>query len=195
MPSATIAEKKLLAAVLLAVLVACGLAVLPGRAHAADATSAGGASAPTAEESESTEAEGASSEPMSEAEAEEELDGVSLTTWYGPGLFGRHTACGQLLTKRTVGVANRTLPCGTLVEMRYDGTHLTVPVIDRGPYGSIGANWDLTEAAAKLLHMPESEPVKAKIVGHVKNTAELGSGELASTSRVAHGSTGGTGAA
>ena len=34
-------------------------------------------------------------------------------SWYGPGLYGNGTACGQRLTKGLVGVAHRTLPCGT----------------------------------------------------------------------------------
>jgi hypothetical protein len=40
---------------------------------------------------------------------------------------------GQKYTKTIVGVAHRTLPCGTKVQFRYNGTVLTVPVIDRGP--------------------------------------------------------------
>ena len=60
-----------------------------------------------------------------------------------PGLYGNGTACGQTLTKTLVGVAHRTLPCGTLVTFRYNGVTLTVPVIDRGPYVS-GRTWDLS---------------------------------------------------
>jgi hypothetical protein len=73
-------------------------------------------------------------------------------SWYGPGLYGNGTACGQTLTKTLVGVAHRTLPCGTLVTFRYKGVTLTVPVIDRGPYVS-GRTWDLSHGAcAKLGH-------------------------------------------
>jgi rare lipoprotein A (peptidoglycan hydrolase) len=73
-------------------------------------------------------------------------------SWYGPGLYGHGTACGQTLTKTLVGVAHRTLPCGTLVPFRYNGVTLTVPVIDRGPYVS-GRTWDLSHGAcAKLGH-------------------------------------------
>lgn len=39
-------------------------------------------------------------------------------SWYGSGFYGQRTACGQTLTKTLVGVANRTLPCGTLVMFR-----------------------------------------------------------------------------
>lgn len=73
-----------------------------------------------------------------------------VATWYGPGSWGSQTACGQTLTPRTLGVAHRSLPCGTRVAIRYHGRSITVPVIDRGPYAN-GANWDLTEATAKRL--------------------------------------------
>jgi rare lipoprotein A (peptidoglycan hydrolase) len=72
-------------------------------------------------------------------------------SWYGPGLYGNGTACGQKLTKDLVGVAHRTLPCGTLVTFRYNGITLTVPVIDRGPYVS-GRTWDLSHGACAKLH-------------------------------------------
>lgn len=72
-------------------------------------------------------------------------------TWYGPGLYGRHTACGQLLGPETIGVAHRSLPCGTTVKFSFRGRSVVAPVIDRGPY-SKGNAWDLTLAAARALH-------------------------------------------
>lgn len=71
-------------------------------------------------------------------------------TWYGPGFYGNQTACGQTLTKRTVGVAHKTLRCGTRVEVLHRGRTLVVEVIDRGPYAK-GFTWDLTSAAATQL--------------------------------------------
>ena len=71
-------------------------------------------------------------------------------TWYGPGFYGQKTACGVLLTHHTLGVAHPTLPCGTPVQIFYAGRSITVPVIDRGPYGG-RAHWDLTEATAHAL--------------------------------------------
>jgi hypothetical protein len=69
-------------------------------------------------------------------------------SWFGPGLYGNGTACGQKMTKTLVGVAHRTLPCGTLVTFRNTatGATITVPVVDRGPYVS-GRTWDLTHGA------------------------------------------------
>jgi rare lipoprotein A len=71
-------------------------------------------------------------------------------TYFGPGLWGRRTACGQKLTKRLVGVAHRTLPCGTPVALLLDGRTVTVPVVDRGPFKR-GVSYDLTQATARLL--------------------------------------------
>lgn len=69
-------------------------------------------------------------------------------TWYGPGLWGNTTACGLVLEPDVVGVAHRTLPCGTQVEIRRGGRTTVVPVIDRGPYAN-GATFDMTQAAAE----------------------------------------------
>src|ERR687897_3711833 len=53
-----------------------------------------------------------------------------MATWYGPGLYGNTTACGQVLTKDLVGVAHKSLPCGTLVEVAYGGTGSGVPGVE-----------------------------------------------------------------
>jgi len=71
-------------------------------------------------------------------------------SWYGPGFYGHRTACGQTLTSTLMGVANRTLPCGTRVSFKYNGKVITVPVVDRGPYVS-GRSWDLTAGACAAL--------------------------------------------
>jgi peptidoglycan lytic transglycosylase len=68
-------------------------------------------------------------------------------SWYGGG---GTTACGSTLTSGTMGVANKTLPCGTLVTLRYGGRTVRVPVIDRGPYVE-GREYDLTEATKDAL--------------------------------------------
>ena len=71
-------------------------------------------------------------------------------TRFGPEFYGHRTACGQVLRPHTLGVANRTLRCGTAVAIYYRGRTITVPVIDRGPYAN-GADWDLTAATARAL--------------------------------------------
>ena len=82
----------------------------------------------------------------------------AIATWFGPGFYGKRTACGQVMTPEIVGVANRTLPCGTLVKVSYHGLRLTLPVIDRGPYSHIGADWDLTTGAARTLGIEKVPP-------------------------------------
>src|SRR3954454_262200 len=84
----------------------------------------------------------------------------AVATWYGPGLYGHHTACGQVLSHRIMGVAHRTLPCGTPVEISLGGHTVTVPVIDRGPFGAT-ARYDLTSATAHALGMTETTTIGA----------------------------------
>jgi rare lipoprotein A len=74
----------------------------------------------------------------------------ATASWYGPGFYGRRTACGQVLRHTTLGVAHRTLPCGSEVAIAYRGRSIVVPVIDRGPFAH-GVHWDLTAAAAGQL--------------------------------------------
>jgi hypothetical protein len=74
----------------------------------------------------------------------------AIATQYGPGFYGQRTACGQILRKGTLGVANRTLKCGTPVAILWHGRTIVVPVIDRGPYAN-HADWDLTEATGRAL--------------------------------------------
>jgi len=98
---------------------------------------------------------------------------AQIATWFGPGFYGQKTACGQTMSPVIVGVASRTLPCGTLVLMNYKGHELTVPVIDRGPYAH-GATWDLTWGAASALTISETVRVKTKVVGEAPNSPLLG---------------------
>jgi Putative peptidoglycan binding domain/Lytic transglycolase len=84
----------------------------------------------------------------------------SVATWYGPGFYGRKTACGKTLHRDTVGVAHRHLPCGTKVTFGYKGHYVRARVIDRGPYAN-GARWDLTGRLAKKLHFTTTDTVKA----------------------------------
>ncbi|MEI7889406.1 MAG: septal ring lytic transglycosylase RlpA family protein [Actinomycetes bacterium] len=70
-------------------------------------------------------------------------------SWYG--LYGDPVACGGVLHRNTVGVAHKTLPCGTKVTISYHGRTIVAKVIDRGPYIA-GREFDLTGAAARALH-------------------------------------------
>ena len=75
---------------------------------------------------------------------------VAIASWYGPGLYGNRTGCGGRLWPGRLGVAHRTLPCGSLVTIRHRARVVRVPVIDRGPY--VGAReYDLTAETARRL--------------------------------------------
>jgi rare lipoprotein A (peptidoglycan hydrolase) len=73
-------------------------------------------------------------------------------SWYGPGFYGKRTACGLAMTTTLIGVAHRSLPCGTKVTFRNpdNGRIVTAPVVDRGPYVS-GRQWDLTGGLCQRL--------------------------------------------
>jgi rare lipoprotein A (peptidoglycan hydrolase) len=71
-------------------------------------------------------------------------------SWYGPGLYGNSTACGQTLASSTLGVAHKSMPCGTKLKLRHSGNTVKVRVIDRGPYVA-GREFDLTEATKNRL--------------------------------------------
>lgn len=73
-----------------------------------------------------------------------------VASWFAPqrGARNERTACGTPFTSATIGVAHRSLPCGTRVAFSYRGQTIVVPVIDRGPYIA-GRDWDLTIAAAR----------------------------------------------
>ena len=73
---------------------------------------------------------------------------ASVYTDYGGGL-----ACGGTLKPEQLGVAHKTLPCGTMVTFRYGNKAIRVPVIDRGPYIA-GREWDFTGATAVALGFP-----------------------------------------
>jgi peptidoglycan lytic transglycosylase len=67
-----------------------------------------------------------------------------LASWYEDA---GNTACGF---HAGLGVANRTLPCGTKVTFSYGGRTVTAVVDDRGPYAG-GRTWDLNQTTASAL--------------------------------------------
>jgi hypothetical protein len=68
----------------------------------------------------------------------------ALASWYEDA---GNTACGF---HAGLGVANRTLPCGTKVRFQYGGHSVAAVVDDRGPYAG-GREWDLNQATASAL--------------------------------------------
>lgn len=84
--------------------------------------------------------------------------GRAKATWYGPGFYGKTTACGVTLQPDTVGIAHRTLPCGTQVEIRRGGRTVVAPVIDRGPFAN-GATFDVLKPVADQVGVDGVDPV------------------------------------
>ena len=138
-------KSKLLAARCAAVLGACALAAL-------------GAAVPA-----QAEMGGASTVASTDAQTGQGLAFTAFrsagATWYGPGFYGQQTACGQTLRPGTLGVAHRSLPCGTPVKFVYEGRQIVTRVIDRGPYAK-GFSWDLTNGAREALGFEGSGQVR-----------------------------------
>ncbi|MBJ7353742.1 MAG: hypothetical protein JHC98_02870 [Thermoleophilaceae bacterium] len=84
----------------------------------------------------------------------------SFASYYGPGLYGGGLACGGTLSPGTVGVAHKTLPCGTRVTFKVGNRVMTARVIDRGPYIG-GRDWDLTTALRNKLRFGDVGTVYA----------------------------------
>jgi rare lipoprotein A len=75
---------------------------------------------------------------------------AAYASWYGPGLYGNHLGCGGTLSPGRIGVAHKSLPCGSKLTLRHGARTVRVRVIDRGPYVG-GREFDLTEATAQRL--------------------------------------------
>ena len=139
-------------ALLAGALAVLAFAISPG----AQAATGGAASAlPVSAEEEVATTEEAATATAASAFNEAELSftpyRIAGASWYGgKTMGGRSTACGQILRPTTIGVANKTLPCGTPVKFVWHGHSVIAPVIDRGPYIK-GRAWDLTSAAAESL--------------------------------------------
>lgn len=73
----------------------------------------------------------------------------AMASYYGPGLFGNALGCGGTLTTKTMGVAHKTLACGTVLDV-CERRCATVRVVDRGPYVA-GREVDLTMATASVI--------------------------------------------
>lgn len=75
-----------------------------------------------------------------------------LACYYSDSLEGRKTANGEIFRQSLLTAAHRTLPFGTLVEVksRATGRSVLVKINDRGPFGG---NFviDLSRAAAKAI--------------------------------------------
>jgi len=74
----------------------------------------------------------------------------AVASWYGPGFYGSRTACGQTFHAGLMGVAHKSLPCGTRVTLRHGGRVVHARVVDRGPFIA-GREFDLGVAVKQAL--------------------------------------------
>ncbi len=103
-------------------------------------SSAPQASAPTSSSSSSSSAAPAASYTYVEASMYGEGDGLMYGT----------TASGDTLTPTSMGVAMKTMPLGTIIEITYNGRTVTAVVNDRGPYSG-NRQIDMQPAVASAL--------------------------------------------
>jgi hypothetical protein len=80
----------------------------------------------------------------------------SVASWYNDG---GNTACGF---HAGLGVASKTLPCGTKVAFRYGGRTVVATVDDRGPYVA-GRDYDLNQNTAAALGVGGVATVESSI--------------------------------
>lgn len=98
------------------------------------------ASAPASSSSSSSSAAPAASYTYVEASMYGEGDGLMYGT----------TASGDTLTPTSMGVAMKTMPLGTIIEITYNGRTVTAVVNDRGPYSG-NRQIDMQPAVASAL--------------------------------------------
>ena len=86
-----------------------------------------------------------------------------LATWYGWEFAGQGTASGAVFDPRLFTAANRWLPFGSFVRVRYGGKCAIVLINDRGPFGDGDRVLDLSMAPASYLGIGLS-PVQADVL-------------------------------
>lgn len=89
----------------------------------------------------------------------------AVASWYGAYFQGLPMANGELFDRfNPIIAAHKCLPLGTIVKLTNEKTGVSIAVVikDRGPYIS-GRDFDLSEAAAKILGFDKEGLVKLKI--------------------------------
>jgi rare lipoprotein A len=84
------------------------------------------------------------------------MEGLSSTSWYGPGFAGKPMANGRRFDRYGRSAAHRTLPLGTTVRLRNpaNGRSEVVTIEDRGPFIR-GRVFDVSEGTATRLGFRE----------------------------------------
>jgi rare lipoprotein A len=89
---------------------------------------------------------------------------VGVASWYGPGFHGKPTASGEVYDMHALTAAHRTLPLGTLVEVRNleNGRRLVARINDRGPHVR-GRIVDLSMGAAQALGLDQAGTARVRL--------------------------------
>ena len=100
-----------------------------------------------------------------------------MASWYGPGFDGRRTASGERFDMHQLTAAHRTLPFGSMVQVRslFNDRRVIVRINDRGPFAR-GRVLDLSQAAASQLGMiaQGSHHVELKVIAYHGRSDEAG---------------------
>jgi len=100
-----------------------------------------------------------------------------VASWYGPGFHGRKTANGETYDMHQLTAAHRTLPLGSVVQVRSltSGRAVTVRVNDRGPFAK-GRILDLSQAGAQALGMVGNgtDQVEIRVVAYRGRPGAMG---------------------
>ncbi len=100
-----------------------------------------------------------------------------VASWYGPGFHGRKTANGETYDMHQLTAAHRTLPLGSVVQVRSltSGRSVTVRVNDRGPFAK-GRILDLSQAGAQALGMigNGTDQVEIRVVAYKGRSGAMG---------------------
>lgn len=100
-----------------------------------------------------------------------------VASWYGPGFHGQKTSNGERYDMHRFTAAHRTLPLGSIVQVRSltNGRTVTVRINDRGPFAK-GRILDLSYAAAQSLGMigEGTDQVELKVTAYQGHPGALG---------------------
>lgn len=100
-----------------------------------------------------------------------------VASWYGPGFHGRKTASGEIFDMHQLTAAHRTLPLGSVVQVRSltSGRSVTVQVNDRGPFAR-NRILDLSQAGAQAMGMigTGTDRVEIRVVAYQGRAGAMG---------------------
>ena len=105
-----------------------------------------------------------STRPTSTAQRVKPETQVGVASWYGPGFHGKLTASGEIYDMHAITAAHRTLPLGTMIEVRNleNGRTTLARINDRGPHKR-GRIVDLSLGAAEALEMDQAGLARVRL--------------------------------